>query len=211
MDNVDEASVFTRILDAQADLIVQLDELTMARERENDPTIWVNRGATQMGPHFIFLEIANNELGATPLVIALVERAVALVLRISRVPPTESPTKTARAPCRRRNQSVSRLDDSISPRDAPDGSTEPTLALLAVSELLLGLLQSTFVMREVAAQHCADEVADFLIHKSFYRALESNRVTRLAAAHLQQATRLITSAEDSSKAAKDKQRGRHHQ
>ena len=200
------------------DTQVELDELTIARERENDPTIWVGGGQRMMSAHFLFLHVAGGE-AAAPLFAASLDRAVALVLRISRAPPPDrtgggggaaaaAAAGGGRPPLPgRRHASIRRLDTEYSPRAAPPGYTEPTLALLAHSELLLGLLQANYAVREIAAARCADEVQDFLARPSFYDCLDHNRVTRLAAANLKEAVRLVRGAEVSAAAARELQRG----
>ena len=198
-------ALFARLLDAQADLLVELDELTSARFREDDPPIWVDMGQRQMGPHWVLSSVAADDARASPLLCALVERCISLGLSISRTGPSlPSPSKRARA------RQVTAVGDLRSPRAgdrSSRGATEPALALLACSHLLLGLLQASYVMREIAASECADEVDDFLLRDEFYDALEANRVTRLAASNLREATRVIRQGEETAKAAHRKQRG----
>ncbi|KAH8049284.1 hypothetical protein JL720_15674 [Aureococcus anophagefferens] len=197
-------ALFARLLDAQADLLVEIDELTSARFREDDPPIWVDMGQRQMGPHWVLSSVAPTT-PASPLLCALVERCISLGLSISRTGPSlPSPSKRARA------RQVTAVGDLRSPRAgdrSSRGATEPALALLACSHLLLGLLQASYVMREIAASECADEVDDFLLRDEFYDALEANRVTRLAASNLREATRVIRQGEETAKAAHRKQRG----
>ncbi|KAH8096044.1 hypothetical protein JL720_3391 [Aureococcus anophagefferens] len=148
-----------------ADLLVELDELTSARFREDDPPIWVDMGQRQMGPRWVLSSVAADDARASPLLCALVERCISLGLSISRTGPSlPSPSKRARA-------------------------------------------QASYVMREIAASECADEVDDFLLRDEFYDALEANRVTRLAASNLREATRVIRQGEETAKAAHRKQRG----
>ncbi|EGB11347.1 hypothetical protein AURANDRAFT_61749 [Aureococcus anophagefferens] len=198
-------ALFARLLDAQADLLVEIDELTSARFREDDPPIWVDMGQRQMGPHWVLSSVAADDARASPLLCALVERCISLGLSISRTGPSlPSPSKRARA------RQVTAVGDLRSPRAgdrSSRGATEPALALLACSHLLLGLLQASYVMREIAASECADEVDDFLLRDEFYDALEANRVTRLAASNLREATRVIRQGEETAKAAHRKQRG----
>ncbi|KAH8063836.1 hypothetical protein JL722_3027 [Aureococcus anophagefferens] len=147
-----------------ADLLVELDELTSARFREDDPPIWVDMGQRQMGP--LGPRPSRPTTPASPLLCALVERCISLGLSISRTGPSlPSPSKRARA------------------------------------------RQASYVMREIAASECADEVDDFLLRDEFYDALEANRVTRLAASNLREATRVIRQGEETAKAAHRKQRG----
>ncbi|KAH8076288.1 hypothetical protein JL721_281 [Aureococcus anophagefferens] len=158
--------LFARLLDAQADLLVELDELTSARFREDDPPIWVDMGQRQMGPRWVLSSVAADDARASPLLCALVERCISLGLSISRTGPSlPSPSKRARA------------------------------------------RQASYVMREIAASECADEVDDFLLRDEFYDALEANRVTRLGASNLREATRVIRQGEETAKAAHRKQRG----
>ena len=149
--------------------------------------------------------VAADDARASPLLCALVERCISLGLSISRTGPSlPSPSKRARA------RQVTAVGDLRSPRAgdrSSRGATEPALALLACSHLLLGLLQASYVMREIAASECADEVDDFLLRDEFYDALEANRVTRLAASNLREATRVIRQGEETAKAAHRKQRG----
>ncbi|KAH8053854.1 hypothetical protein JL722_9335 [Aureococcus anophagefferens] len=192
--------LFARLLDAQADLLVELDELTSARFREDDPPIWVDMGQRQMGPHWVLSSVAADDARASPLLCALVERCISLGLSISRTGPSlPSPSKRARAAGDGRRRPRSQR------RSSPGAG--PALALLACSHLP-GAAQASRHARDRRVE-CADEVDDFLLRDEFTRA-EANASTRLAASNLREATRVIRQGEETAKAAHRKQRGGHH-
>ena len=74
-----EALAFTRLLDAQVDVLVELDEVATARARERDgPVLWKGR-TKNIEDHWVAKYAAEDAMSLTPLLQALVERCVALV------------------------------------------------------------------------------------------------------------------------------------
>lgn len=143
------------------------------------------------------------EIGDRTFLTALVDRCVALVMRISRLPDVPE-RRVAQAAGLAPSDSRPRLEKI---KRGPDDGLEPTLAFLAHATLLRNLLQANYELRELAAVECADEIEDFLGRPAFYAELGANRVTRLAASTLREAARLTTMAADTAAEANHKQRG----
>ena len=198
----DDALHFTRLLDAQVDVLVALDDVCDARKREGDAQVWLtglNDDADSMPRpmegRWVAMALApgNDTVhGSRLLLSALFERCVALGLRLAKAPDL---TITSRNFFPDQSQAIALYG----------AGDQSALALLNHSTLLLALLRAGHMARACAHEFCRDEVDDFLAKDEFYGPLDANRITRLAAANLKEAVRLARAADDSAQAARDRQ------
>ena len=198
----DDALHFTRLLDAQVDVLVALDDVCDARKREGDAQVWITALGDDetavprpMEGRWVTMRLARGDEaldGPRAMLAALFERCVALGLRLGKAPDLDV---TARHFPPQPESAVA----------VYGGDGDSALALLNHSTLLVALLQASHEARTCAHHHCADELDDFLVKPEFYAPLRANRVTRLAATNLREAVRLVRAVDDSAAAAQDKQ------
>ena len=160
----DDALHFTRLLDAQVDVLVALDDVCDARKREGDAQVWIaglNDDADSMPRpmegRWVAMALApgNDTVhGSRLLLSALFERCVALGLRLAKAPDLTITRKNF----------FPDQSQAIALYGAGDQSA---LALLNHSTLLLALLRAGHMARACAHEFCRDEVDDFLAKDEF--------------------------------------------